>query len=359
VTAPILIPHRRLHRVVQAIIRAHGSDEREAELVADHLVRADLSGHASHGTGLIPTYVAAIGKGLLVPGTAALPIRDDGPFLAFDGRRGYGQRVGHEAMEAAIERCRETGIVVMALRSAHHLGRIGAYGEQSIAAGLISLHFANVIDHDPFVAPFGGREARYGTNPLCMAMPGTADTPPLLLDMATSAIAVGKVRVATETGARVPAGSLQGPGGEPATDPAVLFGEPPGSLLPCGGHKGSGLALFCELLAGVLTRGGTIHPGNPRQGSIVNNMLTFVLDPARLGEHDWMAAEIDAVVRYVREAPPPDGGGPVMVAGEPERLAVEERSAKGVPLAAGVWEDIRRIGAEAGVERSLLESWQE
>lgn len=350
------IAGQQLKNVVHAILLRCGSDDAEARLVAEHLVGANLTGHDSHGAGMLPTYVKNVRAGILHPGTAAALVRDDGPILVFDGRRGYGQRVAAEAMTAAIQRCRETGLVVMALRNAHHIGRVGTYGEQSIAAGVVSLHFVNVIDHDPVVAPFGGRDARYSTNPVCMAMPATESTPSILLDMATSKIPIGKARVAMNRGESVATGQLLDAGGDPTTDPRVLFQQPRGALLPFGEHKGFGLAFFCELLAGVLTGGGTIQPETPRLGGIVNNMLTFVVDPRRLVDHAWMQAEIDAVVNYVKASPPADPGVAVMVAGDPERQKFAERSATGIEIEEVTWEEILQAGVEVGLSRSFLET---
>jgi len=352
----VLITAPNLKKVLLSILMRGGSDEYEAGLVADHLVRANLTGHDSHGAGMLPTYIKNLRAGLLLPGTPAKLVRDDGAILVFDGERGYGQRVAKEAMAAAIERCSETGLVVMALRNAHHIGRVGTYGEQSIAAGLVSLHFANVVDHAPVVAPFGSRNASYSTNPVCMAMPATASTPSILLDMATSKISIGKARVAMNRGESVADGQLLDARGEPTRDPNVMFREPRGAILPFGEHKGFGLAFFCELLAGVLTGGGTIQPGNPRLGSIVNHMLTFIVDPRRLVDHAWMQAEIDAVVRHVKASEPADPAEPVLVAGDPERKKFSERSASGIPVEDVTWEEILQAGAEVGLSRQQLET---
>lgn len=352
----MLITEINLTKVVLEILMHGGSDEYEAGLVAAHLVRANMTGHDSHGVGMLPTYIRNVQAGLVTPGTPASLVKDDGAIMVFDGQMGYGQRVATEAMNAALRRCSETGLVVMALRNAHHIGRVGAYGEQSIAAGMVSLHFVNVIDHDPVVAPFGGRSARFSTNPLCIAMPATATMPAVMLDMATSKIAMGKARVAMNRHKTVPAGTLLDALGEPTTDPGVLFQSPRGSLLPFGEHKGFGLALMCELLGGVLTGGGTIQPENPRRGAIVNNMLTFVVDPRRLVDHAWMEAEIDAVVRYIKESPPTTENGEVMVAGDPERKMFAERQAAGIPVEEVTWEEIMQAGEAVGLSRSRLES---
>lgn len=345
-----------LKTVITAILLKSGSDQHEAEMVADHLVRANLTGHDSHGAGMIPAYIRNLRAGLLFPGTKARLVRDDGAILVFDGERGFGQRTAAEATAAAIERCKQIGLVIMALRNAHHIGRIGSYAEQCTAAGLVSLHFVNVVDHDPVVAPFGGRDARYSTNPVCLGMPATPTTPAVLLDMATSKIAIGKARVAMNRGETLAPGQVIDPQGDPTTDPRVMFQKPLGALLPFGEHKGYGLAFFCELLAGVLTGGGTIQPGNPRHGSIVNNMLTFVVDPGRLVDHDWMQAEIDAVVQYVKESPPADPEGSVMVAGDPERKNMAQRLADGIRVDEVTWQELIDAAAEVGLTGSEFEA---
>src|SRR6266508_4973717 len=225
----------RLRAVTSAILRAGDSAEPEANLVADHLVLANLAGHDSHGVGMIPAYVRHLEAGLVVPNTRAKLVKDDGAILMFDGARGYGRCVAGEAMAAAISRCRQTGVVAMTWANAHHVGRVGAYGELASAAGLVSLHFVNVADHRGLVAPFRGSDARFSTNPVCIALPGTDRQPPLLLDMATSAIAMGKVRVARNEKKLVPEGILLDTSGRPTRDPNVMYSEPHGAMRPFGG----------------------------------------------------------------------------------------------------------------------------
>ena len=350
----MLITEQKLKIILQKILQRGGSDQYEAALVSDHLVRSNLTGHDSHGATMLPIYIKNILAGVLIPGMSARLISSDGSIMVFDGQRGYGQRVAAEAMDAAISRCRETGLVLMTLRNAHHIGRVGAYGEQSIAAGLVSLHFVNVIDHPPLVAPFGGRDARLSTNPICIAIPATGDYPPVLLDMATSRVARGKAMVAMNRGEQMAVGLILDSCGEPTTDPAVMFHEPGGALLPFGEHKGYGLALICELLAGVLTGGGTIQPENPRLGGIINNMFTLLVDPGRLVEHYWMQREVDAVIRYIKDSPSAVEGLPVMVAGDPERNKIAERSLNGISIDDTTWNAILAAGESVGLSRSLL-----
>ena len=292
-----------LRNVTSLILERSGSSKEEADIVTDHLVRANLTGHDSHGVGMIPNYMYSLSIGQLLPNKHVKLVKDEPSIMMFDGQRGYGQVQAKEAMEQALVRARENGLVLMTLKNAHHIGRIGTYGEMSIAAGMVSLHFVNVINHAPKVAPYGGIKARFMTNPVCIAMPGTSQTESILLDMATSKIALGKARVAMNKGIDVPEHSVLDASGNATNDPNVLFGEPQGALLPFGDYKGSGLALFCELLAGGLSGGGTIQPENKREGGIVNNMFSLIVDPARLVDSDWLAHEVDALITYVKSTP--------------------------------------------------------
>jgi uncharacterized oxidoreductase len=345
-----------LRRLTAAILRSGGSAAPEADLVAEHLVLANLMGHDSHGVGMVPAYVRHLGAGLVVPNTRAKLVKDDGPLLMFDGGRGYGRPVAGEAMAAAVARCRQTGVVAVTLANAHHIGRVGAYGELASGAGLVSLHFVNVTDHRPLVAPFRGTDARFVTNPVCIALPGTDRQPPLLLDMATSAIAMGKVRVARNEGHLVPEGVLIDEAGRPTRDPGVMYREPHGALMPFGGHKGYALALVTELLAGALSGGPTIQPGNPRAGGTINNMLAILIDPARLAGVDWLRREIDGFVEYVKASPPVDPNEPVLVPGDPERIARAERSRTGIVVDPTTWEEILQAGEKVGLARAEAEA---
>lgn len=347
----MIIEENRLVALARDIFELFGCEAAEAEAVARHLVEANMAGHDSHGVALIPPYVDHFREGLVKPGTPAELVRDDGAFLLFDGQLGFGRTVAGECMDAAIARCRREGISIAGLRNAHHIGRIGAYGEMAIANGLIGIHFVNVTGHSPSVVPYAGAEARFVTNPVCIAVPGTGETPPVVLDMATSRIAVGKLRVALNKGEQATEGMLIDTDGNPTTDPAVIFAEPRGALMPFGEHKGSGLALMCEILAGALTGGGTIQPENSRGKGIVNNMLTILVDPEQMVDRDWFAAEVDAIVSYVKSARAADPAIPVRVAGDPERETRHERSANGIPVDDTTWEGILSAGESLGLDR--------
>src|ERR671918_2274389 len=256
------IPSHELHALSRAICAAGGSAEREADLVADHLVEANLTGHDSHGVGLLPIYIENVRAGRLVPNRHAELASERGAVLVIEGNRGYGQVIGYEAMQLGMARAQDQGVALLAIRNSFHLGRIGHWAEQCARGGFASIHFVNVIDHPPLQAPYGGAEARISTNPFCAALPGE-DGPAVLLDMATSKIAIGKARVARNKGVPVPEDSVLDAAGRPSRDASVMFSQPQGALIAMGEHKGSGLAILCELLAGVLTGGRTTQPAHP------------------------------------------------------------------------------------------------
>ena len=348
------IPEAKLRNVVTQILKHAGSEQEEAETVTDHLVRANLTGHDSHGVGLLPQYLSHIENGQLFPNRKVELVKNDGSIMMFDGHKGYGQAQAKDAMEQALARCKETGLVLMTLRNSHHIGRIGTYGEQSIKAKKVSLHFVNVTNHGPTVAPYGGTKARFVTNPVCIAMPGTSNTEPILLDMATSKIALGKARVAMNKGVEVPDNSVIDAEGIATNDPNVLFQEPRGAMLPMGDYKGSGLALFCELLGGALSGGGTVQPKNPREGGIVNNMFALIVDPKRLVDESYLASEIDEMVSYLKGTPAQSETGPVKIAGEPERENMQERQANGLPIAEAAWKGIADAAVKIGLSEELF-----
>jgi uncharacterized oxidoreductase len=324
------IPAATLHDFCAALFRAAGSDALEAEIVAAHLVEANLVGHDSHGAIRAPKYVDWVAAGELVPNRHATTILDAGALLLVDGSFGYGQVIGFEAMTLVAERARRHGAAILGIRNSGHLGRIGAWPEQLAAAGLVSLHFVNTSGYGILVAPHGGTERRLSANPIAVGAPGPDG--PLVLDIATSATAEGKIQVARNQGAALPAGQVLDGHGLPTTDPAAFYGPPEGAILPFGGHKGSGLSFFCELLAGSLTGGGASSPTNPSAWRLVNNMLTIALDPAALAGPDFFGMDAAKLAAWVRSARPATPGGEILLPGEIEAATRARRLAEGIPL---------------------------
>jgi uncharacterized oxidoreductase len=335
-----LIDAAKLTGIAHRVFAAAGSAEEEAGLIADHLVEANLKGHDSHGVGMIPSYLRNLAGGKAKPNEPGRVVSDTGSIVVYDGERGWGQIVARNATRLGIERAKRDGVAVVALRNAHHIGRVGTYGEMCAAAGLVSLHFVNITDQRPAVAPWRGRDARFGTNPLCIALPGPAPERPIIADMATSRIAMGKVRVARNKGEKIMPDTLLDEAGNPTTDPNVMYRRPRGALLTFGEHKGYALAFICEMLAGAVTGSGTMRPERQDAESVTNGMLTIVIDPARLTDQAWMKDEIAAMSAYITASPPRREGEPVLIPGDPERANRAQRLQAGVPIDDETWREI-------------------
>ncbi len=303
----------------RAQLAALGVEPDIAADVATHLVESDRAGYSSHGISILPKYRQTAREGTLHINARPLCRRDEGVQLSYDGGQGFGQYIGKQVFDAAVERARAAGLCALTVSHSHHLGRMGHYGEQVTAQGMILLAYSNVVNRAPVVAPFGGREARLTTNPLCFALPLPGGRPALVLDMATSQAAINRVRVIAERGEQVAPGTLIDAQGNPTTDARALFTDPPGALLPFGGHKGYGLGLVTELLAGLLSGGGTVHPANQHGASAaINNLFALVIDPARFVDPQWMAQEAAAFIDYLHACPPAPGFESVQYPGEYE-----------------------------------------
>jgi uncharacterized oxidoreductase len=351
--ADLVFTAPRLQRAIAAIVAAGGSEAREADLVAANLVEANLMGHDSHGVGMILRYVESLLEGGLAVNQHPGVELDTGVLLRLDGRRGYGQVIGREAMTLGIERARKHGTCIVALANSHHLGRIGHFADMAVAAGLVSIHFANVISYAR-VAPYGGTDARFGTNPCCIGVPLPGE-PPLILDFATSAIAQGKLRVAHNKGERLSPGILLDDRGAPTTDPRYGVVPPLGAMLTFGEHKGYGLAVACELLGGALTGGGTWHHSASGPRRVWNSMLTIVFDPGRLGTEEAFAREARAFLDWVRQSPPAQGVDKIRIAGEPERERRKARERDGIAIDAATWREILTAGAKVKLAPEEIE----
>jgi len=342
----IVIPAADLRGYAAAVVQAAGSEAREAEAVAAQLVEANLRGHDSHGVGLLPDYVNHVRAGNLKPNQAATVVRETDSLAVVDGHHGYGQIIGEQAMKVGIAKAKANGVAMVALRRTHHLGRIGHWAEQCCDAGLASMHFVSVASN-PAVAPWNGGDARLGTNPFCCGIP-VAGGEPIILDMATSRLPVGKIRVAHNKGQPVVPGALIDAEGRPTTNATVYFQKPRGTLLPFGEHKGYALALVVELFAGAITGAGTISLAEKAPKGIINNMFSVIVDPAAIGDARAYYEEVEAMTRWVK-ASPSTGTDPVMVPGDPERRSRARRLKSGIPVDAGTWEAVRAAAALVGV----------
>jgi hydroxycarboxylate dehydrogenase B len=326
-----LIDPPELREFVASAFRATGSHDDEARAVADHLVEANLVGHDSHGVIRVSKYIDWNAQGMVVANQHAAIVRETACTAVVDGRFGYGQVIGREAMAIAVRKARASGVCALAIRNAGHLGRIGAWAEQVAAAGLASIHFVNTSGFGILVAPFGGSDRRLSANPIAAGAPGPRGVP-LILDISTSAIAEGKIQVARNQGKALPEGAVIDAHGHPTRDPATFYGPPAGALLPMGAHKGYGLSIFCEILAGALTGGQTTNPDNATAHRLVNNMLSIVFDPASFCGKESFNEEILRMASFVTASPPAVPGGEILLPGELERRTRAERERAGIPL---------------------------
>ncbi len=354
-----IIPADRLRGVVADIFDAAGCQRDEADRIGRFLVSSNLAGHDSHGVIRTPRYIDWLREGKVLPGQTLTVVSESAMHATVDGNYGFGQTVGPLAVDMGIAKAKAAGMSVIALRHSGHIGRIGDWAERAAEAGLVSIHFVNVAGGE-LVAPFGGVDRRFSTNPFCVGIPSDGSKPMLLLDMATSLVAEGKVLVASRGGKPLPDGSLVRPDGAFSTDPETLYGaltpEAPrdpangeGALVAFGLHKGSGLAFMCEILAGVLTGGETSGPiPGGKRGRISNGMLSIYLDPGHLGAQGFVH-KANEYADYVKASRPTTPGGDVLVPGEPEARMRADRLANGVPLQRDTWNSIVATARSLGV----------
>lgn len=338
-----------LTRLVTDIFRAVGSDTREAEIIAEHLVTSSLVGHDSHGLVRVSKYVDWVRRGDVVPNRHATIVHEKGAAVLVDGGFGYGQVIGLEAMEILSERARANGLAVLGIRNAAHLGRIGHWAEVLAEAGLISVHFVNTSGFGILVAPHGGSDRRLSANPFAAGAPRKSGSP-LVLDIATSVIAEGKIQVSRNKGEALPAGAVLDGQGRPTEDAEAFYADPPGAILPFGGHKGSGISFFCELIAGSLSGGHASNPQSPTAGRLVNNMVSVAFDREIFGEGAFFDEDGERLIEWITGSPPAEPDGSVLLPGEIEMRMRADREANGIPVDDATWASLLSAAASCGVD---------
>ena len=341
-------PPDRLRQIAADVFKAAGASDSNAQRVANALVDANLAGHDSHGVMHIPRYVEAIDNGAIVPDTNPAIVNETPTTALVSGGWTFGQVGAEFATRIGIEKARNSGIAMIALIEATHIGRLGEYSEIAIAEGMAAIVAAGgFFAEGGQVAPFGGAKRAIGTNPISIGFPG-GDTDGMMLDFATSAIAGGKVRLAVSKGTQLPEGVLIDKDGNPTTDPNTW--DAGGALLPAAGHKGYALALAIEFLGGVITSareqdsGGLGGPGFSTSGS-----LFIVMDTTAFSSGETYRAGADRVVRKMKSVPPAPGFAEVLTPGEPERRSKEERLRDGIPVPDTTWADICQTARDLGL----------
>jgi hydroxycarboxylate dehydrogenase B len=356
-----LIPHTTLTDLVRDIFVASGCSREESARIAKYLVGANLAGHDSHGVARVPRYVQWKRDGLLHADQKVERIIDSPAIATLDGKFGFGQTVAPQAVAIGIEKCKALGLSAIGLRNSGHVGRVGEWAEMAAAAGLVSLHFVNVVG-SVLVAPFGGVDRRFSTAPYCIGIP-RAGAEPVILDFATSLVAEGKVLVASQGGKEIPGNSLVGQDGQISGDPHLLYGDyaqnpqrdykkGKGAIRAFGEHKGSGLALMCELLGGALSGNGA----SALDKKWSQGMFSFYVDPAKIDPQHFFPAEVARCLSFVKSSKPIAQGGEVLVPGEPESRMRAQRRAKGVPLPDETWAALIDTARSAGLDSRRLQA---
>ena len=353
-------PADTLRAQVEAILRAWGMPEDALRTTAEVMVETDLAGIDSHGVGMLATYDGMQRAGRLRLDARPRVARETASTALIDGGAGLGHPTAAAGMRLAVDKARAHDVGVVSVHNSHHFGAAGYYAAMASDAGLIGV--VSTSTRTVAVVPTNGAERVLGTNPLAFAIPAGRN-PPVILDMSTSVAAANKVKAYALRGKDVPAGWVVDAAGAPVTDgrqaDELLFGGGlrggltalGGAGTDLGGHKGYGLAVVAQILGGTLG-GGSFSPIRDRaqRPSDPDNIGHFVmaLNPATFRPLDEFLADVDAVVDTLRAARPVREDRPVLIPGDPERAAREDRLARGIPIPEPLRAAIRMIAEAAG-----------
>ncbi|MEA2180243.1 MAG: hypothetical protein QOG77_3540 [Solirubrobacteraceae bacterium] len=343
----VVIAAAELRRYLAAIAAALGAPEPIADRVASSLVAANLAGHDSHGALLLPYWAELVDRGQIRVDALPEVVLDRGAVVTIDGRFGFGPVAGQMAVEVASERARAHGVSCVLARNVNHVGRLGEFTSALAERNQVALMLVNCQGSGQLLAPFGGVERRLTNNPVSIAAPGGTD--PVLLDMALSVAAEAKVWLAKARGQRIPEDWVVDAAGRPSTEPDDLFAG--GALLPlggrAGGHKGYGLIVLVDIIAGILSGGGVCRPDAPEDFS--NAFALFTLDVGPVCDEDAYAAELGRLRGHVMSATPAPGVDEILFPGDTEARARAARTAAGIPIEAGTWAQLGELAQRVGV----------
>jgi LDH2 family malate/lactate/ureidoglycolate dehydrogenase len=330
-----------LHRATATIFRAAGASENHAAQVADVLVDNHLAGHDSHGILRIPEYLQSIVDGEIVVGASPQVLEETATTALVTGNWALGQVTGNFAVDLAIAKARKERVAAVSVVQASHTGRLAAFTDRGAEQGVMVFMAIGTVDR-PMTAPFGGAAAVLGTNPVAFSVPNPGGAP-VTLDIATSAIAAGKVKVAKAKHQQLPPDSILDREGRPTTDPQAFFDG--GVLLPFGAHKGYALAVIAELLSGPMA-GADAYPGVfMRSGIFIFAVDVGVFRPAA----DYARA-MAATLGRIKAVPPAPGFDEVLIPGEPEARLRVVRERDGIPIPDDTWKAVCAAGATVGVD---------
>jgi len=352
----VIVSQSVLQAQLVALFRAWGVAEADAAPTAGALVQADLMGIDSHGVTLIPLYEELVSSGMLTPAAHVSVLRSFGATAVVDGGGGFGQVPSLRAMDLAIEKARAFGVGAVGVRNSNHFGAAGVYALRAAEAGMIGLSTTAV--HKPSIVPTFGREPRMGTNPIAFAAPGRSGNP-FLLDMATSTVAIGKLKLALREGRTLPEGWSLDAQGRPQRDPAQALADrlmtPLGGGRESGGHKGYGLAAMVEILSTLLPGASyaPLRPGDAPRFDVGHFHLA--LHPEAFRDAGGFEDDLDAFTDCLRATKPAEGSEGVLVAGDPEFASRARREREGVPLPRSLVEAVAAIARARGAEFLLAQ----
>jgi hydroxycarboxylate dehydrogenase B len=339
--------------LVSAIMRGGGCAGEEASTVARRLVDSNLVGHDSHGVIRVGKYLEWVRAGWIIPNQPPSVVFENDALAIIDGNRGFGQVAGEFAGALGTKKAGRSGIAMIGLRNCGHLGRVGDWAELAAAKGQVSLHFLNTSGAQR-VAPFGGSDRRLSTNPITIGVPVSGGDP-VIVDITTSMVAEGKLFVAINKGDQVPEGWIVDKNGKPTTDPHDFYDG--GALLTVGAHKGSGLSIAVDLLAGAVATG---KSSDPHDTVLRNNMLSIYISPGVYDADGTVSGEVSRFLQWIKASPPATPGQPVLLPGEVERASRAIRSAQGIPIDDKTWEDLvaaaESVGISAAAARKMVGS---
>ncbi len=336
----------QLRKVSVAMFRAAGAADDVAGRVSEALVSSNLMGFDSHGVVHIPEYVGWIREGQIDPHDNLEVVKETASTALIDGHWGFGQVVAAKGMRIAIEKAQKCQISLVAIFNCNHIGRVGEYPMMAAERGMVGVVLANAGPVE--VAPYGGVERVFDTNPISVAVPA-GEMNPFLMDYATSACAEGKLRVARNRGERVPEGWILDKDGQPSTDPNDFYEG--GVILPFGGHKGYALNLLIDLLGGALAGAGCACTPQYQGG---NGVLMMAIDIEAFRSLEEFKADADCLFARVKAVKPAAGVKEILIPGEPDFRAREARTREGILVEDRTWEEIAGLAKELGIDVDRL-----
>ena len=332
-----------LERFSHRVLEASGLPSEDAALVAASVGYAHRHGKGTHGAGRLPIYVERLRKGLMNARTPLAEISCAPALALLDAGDGFGQVAAARGMDRAVEMARQAGIGLVGIRHSHNFGTAAFVAARAVEAGMAAVVLSNAA---PAIAPTGGRRAVFGTNPIAFGFPAPDGHPPVILDMATSVAARGKIRQAAASGEAIPPGWALDADGAPTTDPAAAL---VGSMLPIGGAKGYGLSVVVDIMAGLMTRsasgGAARNLNNPDGPSRCGHML-IAIDVGRLVPKADYEADMEKLIEATRGSGAP---GEVLLPGERSARHMDGRGGL-VALSDAVCAKLDALAAERGLE---------